>query len=170
MATGAIRLRVPLLNGAIQVGTELPLPTATIEVRKTPGLLSVVRSDGMPLTAQIVHSGNDRPTTRAEVFGEPVASLDIRRIIAASGARWRILPPASAHRPAALVQLIETIVSFSLTRQQRRRPDGARYAYTSAGGSISVTAVVSRVGITEESPSPGPDLTVPSTRSQVYSG
>lgn len=165
-----VRLRVPLLNGAIQVGTDLTLPTAMIEVRRTPGWMSVARHDGTPLSAQIVHGGTGRLTTRTEVFVDPAAALDIRRVAAESGIRWRVVRPTSVHRAAALIQLIETIVSFSLARQGRRDADNSSYAYTSAGGSISLTEATSRVGIIEESPSPGPERTTPSTRSQVYSG
>jgi hypothetical protein len=53
LVTGTTHLRVPVLGNAIQVGTCLSLPAATIALRKTTLAAQVCRTDGKPLRVQI---------------------------------------------------------------------------------------------------------------------
>jgi hypothetical protein len=117
---GTVSLTVPILGQAIQVGSADPLPAATIVVSKTPGNVTVRRTDGSPLQAQIVTSEHDGSVSRAAVFTEPVAELGIRCLGRARGARlWVVASGERTRRRAGLFQLIETIVAFGAAKQRR---------------------------------------------------
>lgn len=74
--TGAIRLRVPLLDDVIQVGASEVLQTASIVVVRTPSALSVHRSDGRPLQARIIREHDGCHPTQIGVFLRPVNRFD----------------------------------------------------------------------------------------------
>lgn len=111
----------------IQVGTAQSLPAATIAVSKTPSMVEVRRTDGAPLRAQILNLRADGPATRADVFAAPVDVLRIRRIRPSNGpGRW-IVDTTPARRDSDLLQLVETIVSFAVRKQNQTPPTpGAR--------------------------------------------
>ncbi len=103
----------------IQVGTAQSLPAATIAVSKTPSMVEVRRTDGSPLRAQILNLRADGPATRADVFAAPVDVLRIRRIRPSNGPRRWLVDTTSARQDSDLLQLVETIVSFAIRKQNR---------------------------------------------------
>lgn len=91
----------------------------TIEVHKTPTTLAVCRTDGRPLQAQIIHRREDAATVRLTVFTEPVQSLALRRLTEPSeSGPWVITQGARPRGYRELLQLVETILSFSLAKQR----------------------------------------------------
>jgi hypothetical protein len=121
LLTGTVYLRVPLLDNAIQVGTCLSLPAATIALRKTTSAAQVCRTDGKPLRVQIVNVGADRSPTRTDVFTEPPDVLRLRRTRRPDGTRWWVVADVPAYRDCDVLQLIETIVSFAVAKQHRAK-------------------------------------------------
>lgn len=119
LSTGTVYLRVPLLDDAIQVGTDRRLPTATIAIRKSPSAVEVRRTDGKPLRFQIITRPESGRHERVDVFTDPVGSLRVERIRRADNTDYWTVPTTSVRRRSALVQLVETIVSFSVTKQRR---------------------------------------------------
>lgn len=117
LPAGTVYLSVPHLDDAIQVGTDQPLPAATIEVRKTSSAMEVRRTDGKPLRVQII----SRPTTglpaRTDVFTAPLPALRIERVRRSSGPQSWSIPAAPTRRHDAVMQLVETIVSFSAVKR-----------------------------------------------------
>jgi hypothetical protein len=121
MHTGTLRLSVPLLDDAIQVGAEGTLAIGTIEVDKTPATMSVRRSDGRPLQAHILHRCADGHSSRNPVFQEPIALLLLRYVRQADGSRvWAVAPGARIRKHRDLVQLVVTIMAFGLAKQDVR--------------------------------------------------
>lgn len=115
---GTVFLTVPLRRGVIQVGSAGPLPTAKIEVRKSQGAITVRRTDGNALQAQIVRRAADGPASRADVFTEPVAALQIQREMQSNGTHSWFVASGDRQRPSAdLFQLIKTIVTFGVAKQ-----------------------------------------------------
>ena len=119
--TGTVYLRVPLLDNAIQVGTCLSLPVATIALRKTASAAQVCRTDGTPLRVQIVNVGADRSTTRADVFIAPPDVLRLRRTRLSDGTQWWVVADVPGCRACDVLQLIETIISFAIAKQHRAK-------------------------------------------------
>ena len=111
---GVVALRVPLSDGAIQVGTSRRLPTATIEVRITPLAVEVRRTDGAGLQAQILTRSAEGAETATAVFTRPVDVLRVERQRGRAG--WVVIAGQAA-RNWALLQLIETVVTFSTAKQ-----------------------------------------------------
>lgn len=121
MHTGTLRLSVPLLDDAIQVGAEGTLAIGTIEVDKTPTTMSVRRSDGRPLQAHILHRRMDGHSSRNPVFEEPVSLLLLRQMQQADGSHvWAVGPGARIRKHRDLVQLVVTIMAFGLAKQDVR--------------------------------------------------
>jgi hypothetical protein len=121
LITGTTHLRVPLLDNAIQVGTCLSLPVATIALRKTTLAAQVCRTDGKPLRVQIVNIGADKSTTRADVFTAPPDALRLRRTQRPDGTRWWVVEDVPGCRACDVLQLIETIISFAIAKQHRAK-------------------------------------------------
>lgn len=127
---GTIYLTVPLSDEKIQVGSSQPLPTATIAVTKISESVTVRRTDGVALQAQIVEQADDGSVLPTDVFAEPVPVLGIRRVSHPDGAQqWLVNLGARSRRNTYLEQLIKTIVSFSIAKQRntascRVRPPG----------------------------------------------
>lgn len=119
LVSSTTHLRVPLLDNVIQVGTAQSLPAATIAVSKTPSMVEVRRTDGAPLRAQILTVRADGAATRIDVFTAPVDVLRLRRTRQANGpGRW-LVDTTAARRDSDLLQLVETIVSFAIRKQNR---------------------------------------------------
>jgi hypothetical protein len=115
-------LRVPLLDNAIQLGTGLSLPAATIAVCTTESTVQVHRTDGAPLRVQIIEVHADGSVTRREVFSTPVDVLRLRRIRRPGGSRlWMVMVDTPAYRDRDVLQLVETVVSFAVAKQHRSR-------------------------------------------------
>lgn len=125
LAIGTTCLRAPLLDNVIQVGTSRSLPAATIAVHRTPDAVEVYRTDGVPLKAQIVSVGSDGSTARSDVFTAPLDVLRLRRIRRDGSRQW-VVVNAPAQRSDAVRQLVETITSFAVGKQNGRvRPPQA---------------------------------------------
>jgi len=120
--TGAIRLSVPLLDDVIQVGAAEALRTGSIVVVRTPSALLVRRSDGTPLQARIVREHDGCHPTQIGVFLRPVNGLTVR----GDGDRiWWVPDGARICRcQDDLVQLLETIATFSVAKQRRLQAVG----------------------------------------------
>ena len=115
--TGAIRLRVPLLDDVIQVRASEALQTASIVVVRTPSALSVHRSDGRPLQARIIREHDGCHPTQIGVFLRPVNRLTVR---GDGGRIWWVPDGARICRcQDDLIQLLETIAAFSIAKQRR---------------------------------------------------
>lgn len=120
MDPGTIFLRVPVRGDAVQVGTADVLPTATIEVRTTASTVSVRRTDGRALQAQITHRRPGGGEERSGVFTEPVAALRLRRFRALGGpGEWVVTGAEDARNAGDLTQLVATITCFALAKQRR---------------------------------------------------
>lgn len=104
ICSGTVYLSVPLLNDIIQVGAGGKLATGTIQVSKTPITVTVRRTDGKPIQAEILHEhqGRTGPAVRAKVFEEPVNCLSLQRISSGHGPLWLAAEAVSrcAHRTA----------------------------------------------------------------------
>ena len=111
-------LRVPLLNDVIQVGTGLTLPAATIAVTRTPFAVEVRRTDGKPLRAQIIRLRADDSIARTDVFTQPLDSLEVRQERRPDGSKLWTLEDLPARRGSDVLQLVETIVAFAVTKQR----------------------------------------------------
>lgn len=119
--TGAIRLSVPLMDDVIQVGASggpaENLQTGSIVVVRTPAALSVRRSDGRPLQARIIRGHDGCHPTRIGVFLRPVNRLTVQ---GAGGRIWWVPDGARICRcQDDLIQLLETIATFSIAKQSR---------------------------------------------------
>lgn len=115
--TGAIRLRVPLVDDVIQVGAADALQTGSIVVVRTPSALLVRRSDGKPLQARIIRDHDGCHPTQIGVFLSPVHDLTVR---GDGGRVWWIPDGARICRcHDDLIQLLETIATFSIAKQRR---------------------------------------------------
>ena len=115
---GTVILTVPLLRGVIQVGSAGPLPTAKIEVRKSQSAVTVRRTDGVALQAQIVRRADNGPASRSDVFTEPVGELRIQRDMQPDRTHvWSVASGDLRGPSAGLFQLITTIVTFGLAKQ-----------------------------------------------------
>lgn len=126
LRAGTLTLRVPLRDDVIQVGTADTLPRATIELRTGPSAVSVRRTDGTPLQAQIVHRHADGAETLRTVFTEPVGRLCLRRLRNLNGPRlWVVTEGGDARNSADLAQLVQTIVCFASAKQRRDDPTPA---------------------------------------------
>jgi len=120
MRGGSVLLRVPLRDDVIQVGTADSLTTATIEVHTAATAVSVRRTDGKPLQAQIVHRRADGGEKLRTVFSEPVARLRLRRLRNLTGPPlWVVTDGVDGVDPAGLAQLVQTIVCFGVAKQRR---------------------------------------------------
>lgn len=111
---GVIRLRVPILDGSIQVGTSRRLPTATIDVRTTGVRVTVRRTDGAALQAHIISCGPDGADTATAVFARPVDALTFQRQRGSAG--WTV-GTDRVRRQWALLQFVETVLTFSAAKQ-----------------------------------------------------
>jgi len=118
MDCGTVLLSVPLCEDVIQVGTAKKLPTAQIEVRTSDSEMSVHRTDGKPLQAQIIHCDADGAEWPMTVFAEPVPALRLQRLRTLRGSRlWVVTDGANPRRCADLAQLVQTIVCFGAAKQ-----------------------------------------------------
>lgn len=68
-------LTVPLVDDMVQIGLGGQYRTGIIEVCKSRAALTVIRTDGAPLQAQIVRDG-----ARITVLREPVPQLQLTRV------------------------------------------------------------------------------------------
>ena len=121
ICSGTLYLSVPLLNDMIQVGAGGNLATATIRVSKTPATVTVRRTDGRPIQAQILHEhpGYTGPTVRTKVFDEPVNCLRLQRIGSCDGPRlWLATEAVRVDRHQDLQQFVKTIATFGLAKQR----------------------------------------------------
>jgi hypothetical protein len=119
--SGTVYLSVPLLNDIIQVGAGGILRTGTIQVSKTPTTVTVRRTDGRPIQAQILHEhpGYTGPTVRRKVFHEPVNCLRLQRISSGDGPRlWVANEVVHVDRHQDLQQFVRTIATFGLAKQR----------------------------------------------------
>ncbi|MBU3751162.1 MAG: hypothetical protein FGM52_12070 [Mycobacterium sp.] len=120
LSCGTVYLTVPVRNGAIQVGSFGQLPTATIEVRRTPSAITVRRTDGAALQAQIIYRTEAGPELRSDVFIDAVPALHLRRLTQPDGRSvWLASPWHRTRRDAELVSLIKTIVAFGVAKQRQ---------------------------------------------------
>lgn len=151
MSSGTVYLSVPLLNDIIQVGAGGNLTTGTIQVSKTPTSVTVRRTDGRSIQAQILHErpGYTGPTVRTKVFHEPVNCLRLQRISSGDGPRlWLATEAVHVDRHQDLQQFVSTIATFGLAKQRNmsgqdlgghthgRTPDAAaatQYRQTAGG-------------------------------------
>jgi len=120
--SGTVYLSVPLLNDIIQVGAGGHLATGTIQVSKTPTTVTVRRTDGRPMQAQILHEhrGYSGPTVRTTVFPEPVNCLRLQQIGSCDGSRlWRASEAVHVDRHQDLQQFVITIATFGLAKQRK---------------------------------------------------
>ena len=120
--SGPIYLSVPLLDDVIQIGIGGDVSTATIQVVKSHTSLTVRRTDGAAMQAQILHEhpGYAGPTVRTEVFRTPVDCLRLERQGSAHGpSLW--FPTGSIHlnRGEDLERFVLTIARFGLAKQRR---------------------------------------------------
>lgn len=123
MNCGAVSLTVPIVDDIIQVGAVGRLPTATIDVHKTPWTMSVRRRDGAALQAQIIRQTDNGSVLRSEVFGTPVPMLWLRRTPHSERKHpWLLMSGQQTGRNPDLLQLITTIVAFSAAKQFRSAP------------------------------------------------
>jgi hypothetical protein len=119
--SGTVYLSVPLLNDIIQVGAGGILTTGTIQVSKTPTTVTVRRTDGRPMQAQVLHEhpGYTGPTVRRKVFHEPVNCLRLQRIGSGDGPRlWLANEVVHVDRHQDLQQFVRTIATFGLAKQR----------------------------------------------------
>jgi hypothetical protein len=121
ISDGTVYLSVPLLNDIIQVGAGGDLATGRIQVSKTPTTVTVRRTDGKPMQAQILHEhqGYTGPTVRTKVFHEPVDCLRLQRIAGGDGPRlWFANEGVHVDRHQDLQQFVRTIATFGLAKQR----------------------------------------------------
>jgi len=122
MLCGTIHLSVPLLDDIIQVGIGGNVAMGTIQVSKTPATVTVRRTDGKPIQAQILHEhqGYSGPTVRTNVFHTPVDCLRLEQLSTADGPRpWVAAETVHVNRDQDLRQFIVTIATFGLAKQRR---------------------------------------------------
>jgi hypothetical protein len=120
--SGTVYLSVPLSNDVIQVGAGGILTTGRIEVSKTPTTVTVRRTDGRPIQAEILHEypGYSGPTVRRKVFDEPVNCLILQRISSGDGPRlWLAAQAVHVDRQQDLQQFVHTIATFGLAKQRK---------------------------------------------------
>jgi hypothetical protein len=135
ICSGTVYLSVPLLNDIIQVGAGGKLATGTIQVSKTPFTVTVRRTDGRPIQAEILHEhqGYTGPAVRAKVFEEPVNCLSLQRISSGHGPLWLAAEAVHVDRRHDLQQFVNTIATFGLAKQRkmsgREKPPACRQAY-----------------------------------------
>lgn len=121
MDSGTVYLSVPLVNDVIVVGAGGDLSTGTIQVSKTPISLTVRRTDGTPLQAQILHEhqGYTGPTVRTNVFHEPLDCLSLELMRSADGRlAWFATEAMHTDRQQDLQQFVKTIATFGLAKQR----------------------------------------------------
>lgn len=82
-------------------------------------MVEVRRTDGAPLRTQIVNLRADGSVTRTEVFIAPVDVLRVRRTLPANVPGHWVVDNTPARRDSDLQQLVETIVSFAVLKQNR---------------------------------------------------
>ena len=122
MDSGTIYLSVPLLDDVIQVGIGGNVATATIKVSKTPTTVTVLRTDGTPMQAQILHEhqGYTGPTVRTKVFHTPVDCLRLEQRGSENGpSLWFPTETVHVNRAQDLRQFVVTIATFGLAKQRR---------------------------------------------------
>jgi hypothetical protein len=121
ICSGTVYLSVPLLNDIILLGAGGKLTTGTIQVSKTPTTVTVRRTDGRPIQAQILHDhpGYTGPTVRTKVFDEPVNCLRLQRITSCDGSgRWLATEAVHVDRHQDLERFVKTIATFGLAKQR----------------------------------------------------
>ncbi|QNJ93564.1 hypothetical protein HZU40_04275 [Mycolicibacterium fluoranthenivorans] len=118
--SGTMYLTVPLVDDMVQIGLGGQYRTGTLEVCKSRAALTVIRTDGAPLQAQIVRDG-----ARITVLREPVQQLQLTR---GGPAVWLVPGGVPVGRVADLEQLVRTVATFGVAKQRR----GERAAPTSA--------------------------------------
>lgn len=114
---GVRRLRVPILDDAVQVGIGGRYRSGVLEIAKLRDTVTIRRLDGGLLQAHIVRDWRDpsRPGSRTEVWLRAVATLELSRITAG---RWAA--DASTVRDCAdLVTFVDTAARFALAKQRR---------------------------------------------------
>ncbi|MBI3228604.1 MAG: hypothetical protein HYZ39_26480 [Mycolicibacterium cosmeticum] len=110
LGTGVVRLTVPLVDDMIQIGLGGRYRTGAIDVIRRPALLTVRRTDGRPLQAQIVR---DEPIT---VLRAPIPHLTLRRV---HRGLWMAPSGVPVATVADLEQLVRTVANFGVAKQQR---------------------------------------------------
>ncbi len=120
--SGTVHLSVPLLDDVIQVGVGGNPMTGKIQVSKVPIGVTVRRTDGKPMQAQILHRHRRcaASSMRVTVFREPVDRLRLHRVSSGDG-RWLWLAAEAWHvdRHRDLQQFVATIATFGLAKQRR---------------------------------------------------
>jgi hypothetical protein len=82
--------------------------------------MSVRRTDGAAVQAQIICRSDDGAATRSDVFAEPVPALSMRRATRPDGTHlWVLKSDLRPRRCSDLFQLIDTILAFSTAKQRR---------------------------------------------------
>lgn len=120
LACGTLSLSAPVLDGVIQIGSGQPLPTTVIEVHVRPGLVRVRRTDGHALQAQILHRADGEIISRTAVFTTAVHEVSLCSFRPPEGpTQWRVPASQLGAAPGPLLQLITTIVSFGIAKQNR---------------------------------------------------
>jgi hypothetical protein len=122
MNSGTIYLSVPLLDGVIQVGIGGDVATATIQVSKTLTTVTIRRTDGAPMQAQILHEhqGYAGPTVRTNVFRTPVNCLRLERRVSEGGlSLWFPAETVHVNRGQDLSRFVVTIARFGLAKQRQ---------------------------------------------------
>jgi hypothetical protein len=122
MSSGTIYLSVPLLDDVIQVGIGGNVATATIQVSKTPTTVTVRRTDGAPMQAQILHEhrGYAGPTMRTNVFRTPVDYLTLEQRVSQNGpSLWFPAETEHVNRGQDLSRFVATIATFGLAKQRQ---------------------------------------------------
>jgi hypothetical protein len=121
IASGTIHLSVPLVDDVIHVGLGGDYLTGTIQVSKSPTVVSVRRVDGKPMQAHIVRdppedAGRGTPRT---VFRQPVDCLTLERIGVDGRGLWVAGYDVHVDRHQDLQQLVNTIATFGLAKQRK---------------------------------------------------
>jgi len=78
--------------------------------------MEIRRTDGESLQAQIIYRAGRDAVARVDVFTRPLPSLLLRHVAQLDG-QWRWV--VNGDGSPELLQLIDTILAFSLAKQQR---------------------------------------------------
>ncbi len=116
LGPGTLRLTVPVVDGAVQVGIGGNFATTILTVSVTASSVRVRRLDGRLLQVHLVEDWRSAsaPGVATPVFDEPVAALTLER----RGTQW-ISGPGSSGRPGRLDRFVGTLARFALAKYGR---------------------------------------------------
>lgn len=112
LGPGILRLTVPLVDGAVQVGIGGDFATTTLAVSVTASSVRVRRLDGAPLQVHLVEDWRSAsaPGVVTPIFDVPVEALMFERC----GTHW--VPRPGSSRPVELDRFVGTLVRFALLK------------------------------------------------------